>query len=190
MKQKLECQGKCRKWRKRQKCPEVRFCGGLPRSSVEVSVMGMERRGRHTQATGIIQLLNKEEDMMKEAKPFVHWQRGQTPRLCLCTKSWVWRAVWGETFTHGSVRGWGWNSLALLDPWLYCIKKHKYRQTFTFKWNVLCIFASTKHDNIWVKPNWRYPQRICHHTPELWQVNESWCKRWHDFGNRKHHWNW
>ena len=33
--------------------------------------MGMERRGRHTQATGIIQLLNKEEDMMKEAKPFV-----------------------------------------------------------------------------------------------------------------------
>ena len=33
--------------------------------------MGMERRGRRTQATGIIQLLNKEEDMMKEAKPFV-----------------------------------------------------------------------------------------------------------------------
>ena len=32
----------------------------------------------------IIQLLNKEEDMMKEAKPFV--QRGHTPRLCLCTK--------------------------------------------------------------------------------------------------------
>ena len=40
-------------------------------SSAEVSVMGMERRGRRTQATGIIQLLNKEEDMMKEAKPFV-----------------------------------------------------------------------------------------------------------------------
>ena len=37
-------------------------------------------------------------------------------RKCLCTKSWVWRAVWGETFPHGSVRGWGWNSLALLDP--------------------------------------------------------------------------
>ena len=33
----------------------------------EVSVMDMERRGWHTQATGIIQLLNKEEDMMKEA---------------------------------------------------------------------------------------------------------------------------
>ena len=33
--------------------------------------MGMERRGRRTQATGIIQLLSKEEDMMKEAKPFV-----------------------------------------------------------------------------------------------------------------------
>ena len=31
----------------------------------------MERRERHTQATGIIQFLNKEEDMMKEAKPFV-----------------------------------------------------------------------------------------------------------------------
>ena len=41
----------------------------------------------------------------------------QTPRLWLCTKSWVWRVVWGETFTHGSVRGWGWNSLALLDLW-------------------------------------------------------------------------
>ena len=33
----------------------------------EVSVMDMERRGWHTQATVIIQLLNKEEDMMKEA---------------------------------------------------------------------------------------------------------------------------
>ena len=29
--------------------------------------MDMERRGWHTQATVIIQLLNKEEDMMKEA---------------------------------------------------------------------------------------------------------------------------
>ena len=29
--------------------------------------MDMERRGRRTQATEIIQLLNKEEDMMKEA---------------------------------------------------------------------------------------------------------------------------
>ena len=36
-------------------------------SSVEGSVMDVERRGAHTQATGIIQLLNKEEDMMKEA---------------------------------------------------------------------------------------------------------------------------
>ena len=36
-------------------------------------------------------------------------------RLCLCTKRWMWRAVWGETFTHSSVRGWGWNSLDLLD---------------------------------------------------------------------------
>ena len=81
----------------------------------------------------------------KDRSLFYHWQRGQTPRLCLCTKSWVWRAVWGETFMHGSVRGWGWNSLALLDPWLYT---------------------------------------------ELWQINESWCKRWHDFGNRKHNWNW
>ena len=36
-------------------------------SSVEVSVMDMERRGWHTQATGITHLLNKEEDMMKEA---------------------------------------------------------------------------------------------------------------------------
>ena len=45
--------------------------GNVAVVSVEVSVMDMERRGRHTQATGIIQLLNKEEDMMKEAKPFV-----------------------------------------------------------------------------------------------------------------------
>ena len=51
--------------------------GNVAVVSVEVSVMDMERRGRHTQATGIIQLLNKEEDMMKEAKPFV--QRGQPP---------------------------------------------------------------------------------------------------------------
>ena len=29
--------------------------------------MDMERRGWHTQATGIVHLLNKEEDMMKEA---------------------------------------------------------------------------------------------------------------------------
>ena len=29
--------------------------------------MDMERRGWHTQATGIVKLLNKEEDMMKEA---------------------------------------------------------------------------------------------------------------------------
>ena len=50
-----------------RKCTEVLFCGGLPRSSAEVSVMDMERRGWHTQATEIIQLLNKEEDMMKEA---------------------------------------------------------------------------------------------------------------------------
>ena len=34
---------------------------GLPRSSVEMSVMDMERRGGHTQATEIIQLLNKRE---------------------------------------------------------------------------------------------------------------------------------
>ena len=27
-----------------RKCTEVRFCGGLPRSSAEVSVMDMERR--------------------------------------------------------------------------------------------------------------------------------------------------
>ena len=27
------------------------------------------------------------------------------------------RAVWWETVKHGSARGWGWNSLALLDLW-------------------------------------------------------------------------
>ena len=45
--------------------------GNVAVVSFEVSVMDMERRGWHTQATGIIQLLKKEEDMMKEAKPFV-----------------------------------------------------------------------------------------------------------------------
>ena len=48
---------------------------GLPRSSVEMSVMDMERRGGHTQATEIIQLLNKEEDMMKEAILWVDCQK-------------------------------------------------------------------------------------------------------------------
>ena len=52
--------------------------GNVAVGSFEVSVMDMERRGGHTEATGIIQVLNKEEDMMKEAKPFV---------LFLCTKS-------------------------------------------------------------------------------------------------------
>ena len=42
-------------------------------------------------------------------------QRGGYDERSICTKLGVWRAVWGETFTHGSVRGWGWNSLALLD---------------------------------------------------------------------------
>ena len=37
---------------------------------------------------------------------------------------WVWRAVWGETFTHGSVRGWGWSSLALLDLVLYAASRY------------------------------------------------------------------
>ena len=58
-----------------RKRTEVRFCGGLLRSSVEVSVMDMERRGRRTQATGIIQRLNKEEDMMKEAILWVDCQK-------------------------------------------------------------------------------------------------------------------
>ena len=51
--------------------------GNVAVVSFEVSVMDMERRWGHTQATGIIQLLNKDEDMMKEAKPFA---------LCICTK--------------------------------------------------------------------------------------------------------
>ena len=42
-----------------------------------------------------------QEIASKDRSLFYHWQRGQTPRLCLCTKRWVWRAVWGETFTHG-----------------------------------------------------------------------------------------
>ena len=63
------------------------------------------------------------EERVKDHSLFYHWQRGQPPGLCLCTKRWMWRAVWRETFTHGSVRGWGWNSLALLDPVLYAASR-------------------------------------------------------------------
>ena len=31
---------------------------------------------------------------------------------------------WEVYFTHGSVRGWGWNSLALLDPMIHAIVFH------------------------------------------------------------------
>ena len=100
----------------------------------EVSVMDMERRGWHTQATVIIQLLNKEEDMMKEA----YAQSIECEEPCE-----------GETFTHGSVRGWGWNSLALLDPvpfkWnkINYILETKITVIFLHKWNVYIIFASS-----------------------------------------------
>ena len=41
------------------------------KGNVESDEQGRNVPKGHTQATGIIQLLNKEEDMMKEAKPFV-----------------------------------------------------------------------------------------------------------------------
>ena len=34
----------------------------------------------------------------------------------------------GETFTHGSVRGWGWNSLALLDLWPFLMRQIVYER--------------------------------------------------------------
>ena len=49
--------------------------------------MDMERRGRRTQATEIIQLLNKEEDMMKEAKPFVMDPKVMSMHKALSVKS-------------------------------------------------------------------------------------------------------
>ena len=42
----MECQGKMlRAVTRNAESTDVRVCGGLPRSSVEVSVMGRERRG-------------------------------------------------------------------------------------------------------------------------------------------------
>ncbi len=42
----MECQGKMpRAVKRKAESTEVRACGGLPRSSVEASVMGVERRG-------------------------------------------------------------------------------------------------------------------------------------------------
>ena len=42
----MECQGKMpRAVTRKAESTDVHVCGGLPRSSVEVSVMGMERRG-------------------------------------------------------------------------------------------------------------------------------------------------
>ena len=41
----MECQGKMpRAVKRKAESTDVHVCGGLPRSSVEVSVMGMERR--------------------------------------------------------------------------------------------------------------------------------------------------
>lgn len=42
----MECRGKMlRAVKRKAESTEVHVCGGLPRSSVEISVMGMERRG-------------------------------------------------------------------------------------------------------------------------------------------------
>lgn len=42
----MECQGKMsRAVTRKAESTDVHVCGGLPRSSVEVSVIGMERRG-------------------------------------------------------------------------------------------------------------------------------------------------
>ena len=42
----MECQGKMpRAVTRKAESTDVHVCGGLPRSSVEASVMGMERRG-------------------------------------------------------------------------------------------------------------------------------------------------
>ena len=45
----MECQGKMpRAVTRKAESTDVHVCGGLPRSSVEVSVMGMERRGKQS----------------------------------------------------------------------------------------------------------------------------------------------
>jgi hypothetical protein len=41
---------------------------------------------------------------------FCHW------RFRAVKTTWLTRAVWVERLTYGSVRGWGWKSLGLLDP--------------------------------------------------------------------------
>ena len=50
--------------------PKSEVCGGLLRSSVEVLVMRMERKGQYTHVCNIVQFKH-EEDMMEQAKPFV-----------------------------------------------------------------------------------------------------------------------
>ena len=45
----MECQGKMlRAVKRKAESTEVHVCGGLPCSSVEISVMGMERRGEQS----------------------------------------------------------------------------------------------------------------------------------------------
>ena len=94
-------------------------------------------------------------------------QRGGYDERSICAKHRVRRAVWGETFTHGTVRGWGWNSLALLD---LCPKKgldilrqvSKHTLPFIFRYiaiyvNILfwgCFEAKSRY---LLLDNWTFP---------------------------------
>ena len=79
---------------------DVSESGGLNRSSDEVFVMRMERR---------VQLIRLYQESQLEII------QGRTNLAQSCIKfllCWMRRAVWRETFKHGSVGGLGWNALA------------------------------------------------------------------------------
>ena len=64
----MECQGKMpRAVTRKAESTDVHVCGGLPRSSVEVSVMGMERRGQRAQPNLKFNSINRDETMNEAA---------------------------------------------------------------------------------------------------------------------------
>ena len=69
----MECQGKMpRAVTRKAESTDVHVCGGLPRSSVEVSVMGMERRTE--------QLISWSKSQLRVLT--IHMPRGVPQVLC------------------------------------------------------------------------------------------------------------
>ena len=71
---------------------------------------------------------------------FSHWQLNSSDRIGIS------RAVWRETFKHGSVRGLGWNSFCLLDRQLLAtilkkiLPKYQYFSICTY----ICTLKRTR----------------------------------------------